>query len=61
LFRPLYIVTDDINHSQDAQDFVKFVLSDEGQNVIAKAGTVNMAEGKPLEPMWASKKEKLGL
>jgi ABC-type Fe3+ transport system substrate-binding protein len=41
--------------------FVDFVLSDEGQLVISKTGTVNLAEGAALNPLWLEKKKKLGI
>lgn len=61
LFRPLYIVTDDIHVSEDAQKFVQFVLSDTGQTVISSSGTVNLVEGSALNSKWDAKKAALGL
>ena len=51
LFRPLYVVI-----RKDApnatRDFVNFVLSDEGQEIISQQGTVNLREGVNLGVQW---------
>ena len=52
LFRPLYIAVNKKKMGKPAEDFVKFVLSDEGQAVISAQGTVNLKEGAALEAMW---------
>lgn len=54
LFRPLYVV---INKAADprVQDLIAFMLSPEGQMIIANQGAVNLAEGKALEPLWQDK------
>ncbi len=60
LFRPLYIST---NKKQKAEvkKFIDFILSPEGQAIISKQGTVNLAEGKALQPLWNKKKAMFGI
>jgi len=60
LFRPLYLATN-TNTNPDAQKVLDFVLSDEGQAIISAQGTVNLQEGKALEPLWEAKKTDMGL
>ena len=43
-YRPLYLFTK-TNPAGLAKQFVDFALSEEGQSVITKAGTVNLKEG----------------
>jgi len=38
--------------SKAAHDFVAFILSPNGQAVISKAGTLNLAEGADLKDKW---------
>jgi phosphate transport system substrate-binding protein len=52
LFRPLYMTLHK-RPGKEARSFVDFVLSDEGQGIISQQGTVNLAEGRDLEPAWA--------
>ncbi len=47
LARPLYLTLGP-NPSKEVKDFVKFALSDEGQAIISKQGTVSLKEGKSL-------------
>jgi phosphate transport system substrate-binding protein len=47
LYRPLYLVTSR-TPSQDVRDFIRFVQSDEGQQIIAGEGTVNLKQGATL-------------
>lgn len=60
LWRPLYL-TMNKNVSEKVQNFVDFILSAEGQSIIAKAGTVNLVEGSVLKSKWDSKKSSFGL
>ncbi len=46
--RPFYLFSN-VKASQSAQQYIDFALSAEGQAVISKAGTVNLAEGKTLK------------
>lgn len=50
-FRPLFMVVGR-NPKEEVKAFVDFVLSDEGQTLISREGTVNLAEGKELEERW---------
>ncbi|MCP4010476.1 MAG: phosphate ABC transporter substrate-binding protein [Proteobacteria bacterium] len=54
LFRPLYL---SVNYDADIESlkFLLFVLSDEGQQIIAEQGTVNKKQGKLLEQLWLNK------
>lgn len=61
LFRPLYIAINKGKASAATRKFIDFALSAEGQAVISAQGTVNLAEGKALQPLWNAKKGKLGL
>ena len=60
LFRPLYIVTNK-SASADVGKVVEFMLSPEGQEIIAGQGTVNLEEGKALGPIWEEKKKNFKL
>lgn len=57
LYRPLYLTVPK-EPSKQVSDFLKFVLSDEGQSVIAKTGTVNLKEGKALWGKFKAAKSK---
>ena len=61
LFRPLYLVVNKNQTSQGAQDFIDFVLSDEGQVIISSLGTVNLLEGEHLSALWKAKADSLGM
>jgi len=54
LFRPLYVVVNK-NANQKAKEVVDFILSSEGQAIISQQGTVNLGEGRALEPLWLEK------
>lgn len=60
LFRPLYIATNK-NAKDETKKVLDFMLSDEGQAIISAQGTVNMAEGAGLTPLWQAKKAGMGL
>lgn len=60
LFRPLYIATNK-NSTPEARQVLDFILSEEGQKIVSAEGTVNLQEGKALEPLWAKKKSQMGL
>ena len=55
LFRPLYIAVNKNDKNPEIKRFIDFILSQEGQAVISSQGTVNMAEGKALVPLWNNK------
>lgn len=55
LFRPLYLAVHKQKASAGTKAFIDFILSDEGQQVIADQGTVNMAEGAGLKGKWTAK------
>lgn len=62
LIRPLFVTMPEANVKPEAKQFLNFVLSDnpgEGQEVISKAGTVNLKEGKALVSYWDDKRKKL--
>lgn len=61
LFRPLYLAINKQKANPAAQAFIDFVMSDEGQQVIADQGTVNMAEGAALKAKWAAKVAELNM
>ncbi len=48
LHRPLYLTTKG-KPSGEVKKFINFVLSEEGQDIISKQGTVNLEEGKALK------------
>ena len=54
LFRPLYLAVSKQRDDQ-ARAFIDFVLGDEGQDIIAGEGTVNLVQGRPLENLWKNK------
>lgn len=60
LFRPLYV---SVNESATPviKKVVDFMLSDEGQQIISKQGTVNLKEGAALKVLWDKKKSGYGL
>lgn len=51
LFRPLYLVTKG-EPTGPTKDFIDWVVGPEGQAVLSKAGTVNLQEGKALDPLF---------
>jgi len=44
-----------------SQNVMDFILSAEGQAIISAQGTVNLAEGRALDALWAAKKAAFGL
>ena len=48
LYRPLYLVIRRGNKDPLVRDFIKYALSNEGQNIIRKQGTVPYAEALHL-------------
>ncbi len=60
LFRPIYL-TSHAEPSAEAQRFIDYILSDEGQDVISKTGTVNLKEGHGLVALWQEKMQTLGI
>jgi phosphate transport system substrate-binding protein len=60
LFRPLFLASGP-KTPEAAKAVIEFVLSPEGQAIISKEGTVNLAEGAALTPLWNAKKKSLGL
>lgn len=54
LFRPIYLAVNK-DATADVKDLIHFVLSVEGQAIIAAQGTVNLAEGQALAPLWRQK------
>ena len=62
LYRPLFVTTPEASVKPEAKQFLDFVLSEkagEGQEIISKAGTVNLKEGKALVSMWDDRRKKL--
>ena len=62
LYRPLFVTTSEASVKPEAKQFLDFVLSEkagEGQEIISKAGTVNLKEGKALVSMWDDRRKKL--
>jgi len=51
LFRPLYLTVPE-NPDPMAKRFVEFALSDTGQEIIRKQGTVNLSMGRQLNNPW---------
>jgi phosphate transport system substrate-binding protein len=60
LFRPLYLTVGP-NPAPRVKKLIDFILSPEGQAVIAAQQTVNLEEGKALVPLWETRKKGLGL
>jgi phosphate transport system substrate-binding protein len=60
LFRPIYL-TSNQQPSEKVQHFIDYILSDEGQDIISKTGTVNLKEGRGLVALWQAKMQKMGL
>jgi phosphate transport system substrate-binding protein len=60
LYRPLYLVTGQ-KRSPEIEKFVAFALSDEGQNVIAGEGTVNLKEGARLWALYGKEMKEAGV
>jgi phosphate transport system substrate-binding protein len=58
LYRPLYLVTSR-TPSQNVRDFIKYVQSDEGQQIIAGEGTVNLKQGAALWKPYKDDMKKL--
>jgi phosphate transport system substrate-binding protein len=54
LFRPIFL-SSHIKPSKKVKDFIAYALSEEGQKVISKAGTVNLYEGRMLRNVWDRK------
>jgi phosphate transport system substrate-binding protein len=54
LFRPLFLVVhkDYAKQNPDIQKFVDFVLSPEGQKIVATEGMVSLAEGARLQTLY---------
>lgn len=46
-YRPLYLVSAE-TPSPEVEKFVRFVLSEQGQKIIANEGTINLTEGEKL-------------
>lgn len=61
LYRPLYLAINKSKASKTARNFIDFVLSEEGQTIISKQGTVNLNEGAALKPLWRKKMKTLGV
>lgn len=60
LFRPIYL-TSNQQPSERVQHFIDYILSDEGQDIISKTGTVNLKEGEGLIGLWQTKMQKMGV
>lgn len=58
LFRPLYIAVN-AKADKETREVIDFILSKEGQEIISAQGTVNLEEGKALEPLWRKRTEKI--
>ena len=58
-FRPLYLATN-TEPTPEATQLIDYALSPEGQKIISEQGTVNMAEGKSLVPLWEKTRAKFG-
>jgi len=52
LYRPLYLTVPAAGASAEITGFMKYILSAEGQTVIASTGTVSLNEGKNLWPRY---------
>lgn len=52
LLSPIVFDCEKNEASKAAHDFVAFILSPNGQAVISKAGTLNLAEGADLKDKW---------
>ncbi len=53
-FRPLYLVVAS-QPDETVRKFVAFVLSEEGQTIISREGTVNLVEGSGLKSKLTEK------
>lgn len=60
LYRPLYITLRTDADDPRVKAFVKYVLSREGQKVVASTGTVNLREGKGLWQKYKAAMKALG-
>ena len=59
---PLYLVVNKEKRKiPKIANFIDFILSDEGQQVISDAGTVNLKEGLKAQKAWNAKAEKNNL
>lgn len=52
LYRPLYLTVPSTGASAEITDFMKYILSAEGQTVISSTGTVSLNDGKSLWPKY---------
>lgn len=52
LYRPLYLTVPAAAPSPELTDFLKYILSPEGQAIIASTGTVSLTEGQKLWPRY---------
>ena len=60
LYRPLYLVVRR-NTSPEIKKFVTYILSNEGQNIIKKEGTVTKKDGKALWKRYRSQMKAAGV
>lgn len=58
--RPFNIVTKDGTENAAAQDFINFIMSEEGQQVVADAGYISLDDVKPFEAADVSGKIVIG-
>jgi phosphate transport system substrate-binding protein len=52
LYRPLYLTVPATALSPQITDFMKYILSAEGQALISSTGTVSLTDGKNLWPRY---------
>ncbi len=58
LYRPLYLVTPmGLHVSQEVNDFIAFIRSDEGKSILRKAGTVPYEDAIPTWLKYLSKRQ----
>jgi phosphate transport system substrate-binding protein len=55
-FRPLYLTVHKDEKRPEILNLVEFILSEEGQKIIANQGTVNLKKGRNLTEKWIKKK-----
>ncbi|MBF0188415.1 MAG: phosphate ABC transporter substrate-binding protein [Magnetococcales bacterium] len=60
LFRPLYLVRHE-KAGQPVHDLINYVLSPEGQAIIASQGTVTLQQGHRLQQLWKKQADALGI
>lgn len=60
LYRPLYLTVSQ-QAAPEIQKFVEFILSDEGQSIIKKEGTVTLRDGKGLWPIYNKSMKEAGI